>query len=242
MYILACLVVSLVGQALDDLHIPKYIWKASMVFKSQFRGFKFIYLALYIFCAYTFVRIKTLNYKNLKKLFIVGFAFLWLAVPLGTIVYKMMNIVKNVNGPSIVRKEGNYIKHIIRANNVNAERRKLFLELCQWTRDNTPLSALLMVDPWYASEFRFRSQRSIVVSFKDISPMRGRGKYVMYDYFLLYQEIENIFKEKKPNEIMHLVNKLHVDYVVVEVSFPPLQFKEIFENGFFKIYDVKQSL
>jgi hypothetical protein len=103
-------------------------------------------------------------------------------------------------------------------------------EVYEWTRKNTDKDALFLVDPSFAEVFRFRSRRSVVVAFKDVSLMRRRGHDKMIQYAELCQETQAAFDEHNITRLIELAKENSANYLVVPAKVEPPSPAPVFKS------------
>ena len=120
-------------------------------------------------------------------------------------------------------------------------------EVCDWAREHTPQDALFLI-PRHGQSFKWHAERPDYWNWKDVP----QDPTSLVEWSRRYQEIyeynnewgEQVYHhspaEAGTDRIREIASQHGIDFVVAE-EYPPLGLPVVFENDWFKIYDLTRT-
>ncbi|MFH2021105.1 MAG: DUF6798 domain-containing protein [archaeon] len=115
-------------------------------------------------------------------------------------------------------------------------------QVSNWIDQNTPNSAILLINPYIASVFRPLSKRSIVLSYKDGGNLILARNSKLLDW---YEDIKIGTEVYLTNDTVKYIDyavKHNADYIIIERNHNNLNLPIVFSSEDFIVYDVNQFL
>jgi hypothetical protein len=224
-------------------HIPKLVGLFVL------RVAKYYYLIPVLYCSYYIVNSsRNSTNRSFKKYFLILLSVLMIAPSIYTIQLHRIgkdiywHYIRGTEPPK--RGVERYIRDEYRLKTKEDE--KLFFDMCEWVKTQTPKSAFFLAPPYEFEFFKVHAQRGTVCSFKGLgcAPFSGESSK---DLNPIFYEVDKLYRSPFCDEkaVIDIAHRTGADYFIIDKNRNEnkdlwrLSYQPIFENNRFLIYKIQ---